>query len=132
MQPNALMILFALVVPAVQAAADTGTPVILAPAPGAVVTSPVTVTIQPPAMPAGMSGMKQHGDHLHLIIDAPLPAPGTMVPMDAQHVHLMHGETTKTLTLAPGKHTIQLVEGSMGHKIAEDAPHSDPVTFEVK
>ena len=30
--------------------------------------------------------------HLHLIIDAPVPAAGQMVPMDSRHIHLLHGE----------------------------------------
>ena len=37
--------------------------------------------------------------HLHLIIDAPLPAAGQMVPMDSRHIHLLHGETQATLHL---------------------------------
>ena len=109
---------------------DGEAPAILAPAPGATVASPVTVTIKPGGM-AAMPGMAQ-GAHLHLIVDAPLPAAGTTIPMDAHHIHLMHGETGTTLTLAPGPHTIQLIEGGMSHGVAADAPHSDPVTFAVK
>jgi hypothetical protein len=119
------------------ALADDAAPAILSPAPGAVVTSPVTVTISPGggsaamdmAMP-GMSGMA-HG-HLHLIIDAPLPPTGAHIPMDKRHLHLMHGETSKTISLPPGQHTIQLIAGSAGHAVPKDAAHSDPVTFTVK
>jgi hypothetical protein len=40
-----------------------------------------------------MHGDKQdHGAHLHLIVDSPLPKTGMMVPMDENHIHLMHGE----------------------------------------
>jgi hypothetical protein len=81
------------------------------------------------AMP-GMAGMA-HG-HLHLIIDAPLPAAGARIPMDKKHLHLMHGETSKTFALPPGQHTIQLIAGSAGHAVPKDAAHSDPVTFTVK
>ncbi len=55
-----------------------------------------------------------------------------MIPMDSHHIHLMHGETQKTIALSAGKHTIQLIEGSVSHVAAADAPHSDPVTFNVK
>jgi hypothetical protein len=44
----------------------------------------------------------------------------------------MHGETQKTLPLSVGEHTIQLIEGSMSHVAAADAPRSEPVTFNVK
>ncbi len=81
------------------------------------------------AMP-GMAGMA-HG-HLHLIIDAPLPSAGARIPMDAKHLHLMHGETSKTIQLSPGQHTIQLIAGSAGHTVRQNAAHSEPVTFTVK
>jgi hypothetical protein len=109
-------------------------PVILQPKNGEIVKSPVTIRVggggEGSAMP-GMSG-GERGAHLHLIIDAPLPAVGKMVPMDAHHIHLMHGETQKTIPLKPGPHTIQLIEGSMSHVVGAAAPHSDPVTFEVR
>jgi hypothetical protein len=82
------------------------------------------------AMP-DMPGMTR-GGHLHLIVDARLPRPGAQIPMDSHHIHLMHGETSKTLKLAPGKHTLQLIAGSAGHTVPADAPHSDPVSFEVR
>ena len=105
-------------------------PVIVQPADGATVTSPVTVEI---GMNAGsMHAGMMPGAHLHLIIDSPLPAAGTTIPMDAKHIHLMHGESTKTLTLSPGTHTLQLIEGTMGHQVTADALHSDKVTIEVK
>ena len=113
-------------------------PKIVSPRDGAVVTSPVTVKLAPPqgetmgtGNMADMPGMS-HGAHYHLIIDAPLPAPGAHVPADKHHVHLMHGETTKVLDLAPGPHTLQIVLGSAGHAIAKDAPHSAQVRFTVK
>ena len=137
MNPAACVFVLALsLAPAAEAAA----PSILTPAPGATVSSPVTITIAPGsatgsgamAMPgmANMPGMA-HG-HLHLIIDAPLPQAGSSIPMDKHHLHLMHGETSKTLSLPPGQHTIQLIAGSAGHKVLPDAAHSDPVTFTVK
>jgi hypothetical protein len=111
-----------------------GVPVILQPKDGSTVRSPVTIVIGGGGADSTMSHMMggQHGAHLHLIIDAPLPAAGKMVPMDAHHIHLMHGETQTTVPLKPGQHTVQLIAGSMSHVVAADAPHSDPVTFEVR
>ena len=31
--------------------------------------------------------------------------------MDARHIHLHHGETATPLSLPPGRHTLQLIEG---------------------
>jgi hypothetical protein len=103
--------------------------VILSPKEGETVSSPVTVSVQPPQ--AGKPHM-MNGSHVHVVIDSPLPAPGSRVPADANHIHLMHGQTSTTVTLAPGQHTVQIVEGSMGHEVPADAPHSDKVTFQVK
>lgn len=55
--------------------------------------------------------------HLHLIIDAPLPAAGQMVPMDSRHIHLLHGETQVTLHLLPGDHSLQLVLAGADHHV---------------
>ncbi len=132
------------------AAADSTAPAILSPVQGAIVSSPVTIKIAPGSSAAAMPGMDMPGmtmsggtmsggtmssgahGHLHLIIDAPLPGPGTRIPMDKQHLHLMHGETSKTIALPPGQHTVQLIAGTAGHKVPANAEHSDAVIFEVK
>jgi hypothetical protein len=118
--------------PAAAQQPQTTQPVILSPTDGATVASPVIITVKP-ADPnsTAMAGMGP-GAHVHLLVDSPLPTAGSMVAMDARHIHLMHGETSATLPLAPGRHTIQLIEGTMGHTIRPNAPHSDPVTFQVK
>jgi hypothetical protein len=111
-----------------------GGPIILAPKNGETVASPVTIRIGTRAgsVAAADRSADRQGAHPHLVIDAPLPEAGKMIPMDSHHIHLMHGETQKTIPLSVGKHTIQLIEGSMSHVAAADAPHSDPVTFDVK
>jgi hypothetical protein len=115
-------------------AAEPAPPAIVSPAPGATVSSPVTVALSSgggdESMP-DMPGMAGHG-HFHLLVDAPLPPPGKPIPMDAHHIHLMHGETTVRLNLPPGPHTIQLVSGTAGHTVAAGAPHSSAVSFTVK
>jgi hypothetical protein len=111
-----------------------GVPIILEPKNGDTVASPVTIRIgtSDGSVTAAGGSADRHGAHLHLVIDAPLPEAGRMIPMDAHHIHLMHGETQKAIPLSAGKHTIQLIEGSMSHVAAADAPRSDPVTFNVK
>jgi len=135
-------------------------PVILSPTDGAAVRSPVTVIVgfndasdamhddgTKPAMKQmgqmdhkeqmGQMGKMQgdahnHGAHLHLIVDSPLPKTGEMVPMDDNHIHLMHGETKTVLKLAPGKHTLQLIAGGEDHVIRADAPRSKMITITVQ
>ena len=98
---------------------------IIAPADGAVVKGPVTVVfgLRAPwgVAPAGIN-MPNTGHH-HLLIDAPLPDLTKAVPKDAQHLHFGGGQTETTLTLAPGKHTLQLLLGDFAH-----VPHQPPVT----
>jgi len=65
--------------------------------------------------PAGAASSKNAGHH-HLIVDAkPIPY-GTMVPMDAQHLHFMKGESEHTLQLKPGKHTLTLQFAGTDHR----------------
>ena len=137
-----------------------GGPVILSPADGAVVKSPVTMIIgfkdgsgaihdedTKPAMndatkPMGqmeqmgqmgeMHGDEYHGAHLHLIVNSPLPKTGTAVPMDEKHIHLVHGEPKTVLNLAPGKHTLQLIMGGEDHVIRARAPRSKMITITVQ
>jgi hypothetical protein len=127
------------------AARASAAPAILQPVAGATVTSPVTVIVAPesakktgtmPAMDKGMDqdgGMKMPpGSHLHLLVDSALPKPGSMIPMDAHHIHLMHGKTKVTLRLPPGSHTLQLVGGTSGHQVPKKPQVSPVVTFSVK
>ena len=79
----------------------------------------------------GLSGMgvapagtdKPGTGHHHLIIDAPLPAAVAGIPADDKHRHFGFGQTETTLTLPPGKHTLQLLLGDKNH-----IPH-DPVIY---
>ncbi len=112
-------------------------PVIVSPKDGETVTSPVTVVIDLPNgdhQIGGMSGMAhdhgKSGGHVHLLVDAPPPKAGARVPADKQHIHLM-GAPKTSVSLSPGKHTLQAVMGTMDHK-ATDAPPSAVVTITVK
>jgi hypothetical protein len=60
--------------------------------------------------------------HHHLIIDSPLPALNQPIPNDFKHLHFGAAQTEAEITLAPGKHTLQLVMGDKAH-----IPHSPPV-----
>ena len=63
-----------------------GVPIILSPKNGETVASPVTIRIgtSEGILTAANRSADQHGAHLHLVIDAPLPEAGKMIPMDSQ------------------------------------------------
>jgi hypothetical protein len=95
--------------------------------------SPVTVRFGLRGMgiaPAGVA-MENTGHH-HLLIDAPPPDFNLPVPADANHVHFGKGQTEAQVTLAPGKHTLQLLLADHLH-IPHDPPvMSKPITVTVK
>jgi len=76
--------------------------------------------------PAGVD--KPNTGHHHLIIDATLSTAELKEPIasDAKHVHFGGGQTETTVTLPPGRHTLQLVLGDWSH-IPFNPPIMSPV-----
>ena len=113
-------------------------PVIVSPTDGATLPGPVTVVF-------GFGGRegaqgpgehqegehRRHGGHAYHVIEAPAPAPGSAVQADASHQLFPEGQRQITVTLAPGKHSLQLVlvnrEGEVGR-----FPGAAPITVVVK
>lgn len=97
---------------------------IVTPADGATVKNPVTVVfgLRNPWGIAPAGTKIDHTGHHHLLIDAPLPDLTKPIPKDDQHRHFGGGQTETTLTLPPGRHTLQLLFGDFAH-----VPHSPPV-----
>ena len=96
---------------------------IVSPADGETVSSPVKVMFSAAGMeivPAGID--KPNSGHHHLVIDGDVPDLSKAFPKDDTHIHFGKGQTDATLTLAPGKHTLQLVLGDKDHM-----PHDKPV-----
>jgi hypothetical protein len=92
---------------------------------GAKVTNPVTVKFGIKGMTVAPAGTKDpNTGHHHLLIDTDPPAdlslPLPSVPDKV--VHFGKAQTETTLTLPPGKHTLQLVLGDANH-----IPHNPPV-----
>jgi hypothetical protein len=106
---------------------------IISPKDGETVTSPVTVRFGLRGMgvaPAGLA-MENTGHH-HLLIDTGPPAFNMPIPADANHVHFGKGQTEAVVTLAPGKHTLQLLLADHLH-IPHDPPvMSKPITVIVQ
>ncbi|HKD54768.1 MAG TPA: DUF4399 domain-containing protein [Steroidobacteraceae bacterium] len=71
--------------------------------------------------PAGMKFDNTGHHHLLIDIDAPADMNGPL-PATDKIVHFGKGQTETTLTLPPGKHTLQLLLADMNH-----VPHQPPV-----
>jgi hypothetical protein len=98
----------------------------ISPKNGQTIKGPVTVRFGLSGMGVAPAGtVVENTGHHHLIIDAPLPAMDQPLPKDATHLHFGKGQTETVLTLAPGKHTLQLVLGDSNH-----IPHNPPVVSE--
>lgn len=98
---------------------------IIAPADGARVKSPVVVRFGLKGMGVAPAGVKMDNTgHHHLFVDTDLPAdmtkPIAVVP--DKIIHFGMGQTETSVTLAPGKHTLQLLVGDYLH-----TPNTTPV-----
>jgi hypothetical protein len=70
--------------------------------------------------PAGVE--RANTGHHHLLIDTNLPSLDDPIPNDFNHLHFGAGQTEATVTLSPGRHTLQLLLGDENH-----VPHNPPV-----
>jgi len=128
-----LLLLLPLIV-AVLAEAQQRTPApadakvyIISPKNGAHVHNPVLVQFGLKGMGIAPAGVKfDNTGHHHLLIDTDAPADmNAPLPATDKIVHFGKGQTETTLTLSPGKHTLQLLLADMNH-----VPHQPPVISE--
>ncbi|HXY95783.1 MAG TPA: DUF4399 domain-containing protein [Steroidobacteraceae bacterium] len=115
--------------PPASAAARTPSPpgaevYIISPKNGAKVKSPVLVQFGLKGMGIAPAGVKfDNTGHHHLLIDSDPPADlGAPLPATDKLLHFGKGQTETSLTLPPGKHTLQLILGDQSH-----IPHDPPV-----
>jgi hypothetical protein len=97
---------------------------IISPKDGTKVHNPVRVQFGLKGMGIAPAGIKfENTGHHHLLIDTDAPADlSAPLPATEKIVHFGKGQTETTLTLTPGKHTLQLLLGDMNH-----VPHAPPV-----
>lgn len=97
---------------------------IISPKDGATVKSPVLVQFGLKGMGIAPAGVKFDGaGHHHLLVDSELPANMSLpLPATDKILHYGKGQTEASVTLTPGKHTLQLVLGDQNH-----TPHNPPV-----
>ena len=131
----ALALLAAFAVAADRIAAPAGAEVyFIAPQNGAKLHSPVTIKFGLKGMGIAPAGIKfDNTGHHHLLIDTDLGEVKLDAPMPATDkiVHFGKGQTETTLTLAPGKHTLQLVFADYLHQSFDPPLTSKKITITV-
>ncbi|MBV1790287.1 DUF4399 domain-containing protein [Marinobacterium sp. D7] len=95
---------------------------IIAPADGATVPQTFRVQFGLKGMGVAPAGIdKENTGHHHLMIDGTeMPMMGSAMGKEVKHFG--GGQTETTLTLEPGRHTLQLIMGDQSHM-----PHNPPV-----
>ena len=90
---------------------------ILAPADGAVVTSPFKVRFGVVGMTVAPAGdMTAETGHHHLLINAAVVPAGEGIPADAQHLHFGKGQTETEVTLPPGTYKLTALFANGAHQ----------------
>jgi len=120
--------------------------VIVSPADGATVDKTFTVKFGIEGMALKPAGdQTPHTGHHHLLVDvdkepvADMPLPTSLMPENnaplpagPQVLHFGKAQTEATITLTPGKHTLQLVLGDKYHVPFKPSVESKKITVEVK
>jgi hypothetical protein len=103
---------------------------------GAEISGPVKVVMGVEGIEIAPAGTeKPDTGHHHILIDTDVPTgEKALAPLPAEDniKHFGKGQTETTLTLAPGKHTLQLVVGDGNHIPYDPALASEKITITVK
>jgi hypothetical protein len=101
---------------------------------GAAVHGSVTVRFGLRGMGVAPAGVKiDNTGHHHLLIDTDFSTLALDAPLPATDkiVHFGKGQTEATLTLSPGKHTLEIVFADYLHKSFDPPLHSKKITITV-
>jgi Domain of unknown function (DUF4399) len=140
MKRLAIAVTFAVLTTAVGHAQDFRSPApagakvyFIEPKDGAEVTGPVIVKMGLVGMGVAPAGIeKKDTGHHHILVNQKLADLMAPMPADDKHRHFGAGQTETTLTLAPGKHTLQLVLGDHNHIPHNPIVASEAITITVK
>ena len=131
----AICMLAAFAVAADRMAAPAGAEVyFIAPLDGAKLHGPVTVRFGLKGLGVAPAGIKfDNTGHHHLLVDTDISELNLDAPMPATDkiLHFGKGQTETVLTLAPGKHTLQLVFADYLHTSFDPPLHSKKITITV-
>ncbi len=116
------------------AAADAARVYFLAPADGATVSSPVSISFGIEGMSVVAAGTEQEfSGHHHLLVDVDeLPSFEQPIPNDDNHRHFGGAQTETMLELSAGTHTLQLILGDHLHIPHDPALVSESITITVE
>jgi Domain of unknown function (DUF4399) len=106
----------------------------IAPQNGARLHGPVTVKFGLKGMGIAPAGIKfDNTGHHHLLVDTDLSGINLDAPLPASDkvVHFGKGQTETVLTLAPGKHTLQLLFADSLHQSFDPPLQSKKITITV-
>ncbi|MCY4078891.1 MAG: DUF4399 domain-containing protein [Caldilineaceae bacterium] len=102
------------------------------PADGATVTSPFEVVMAATGLTVEPSGEVNEGaGHFHILVDTDFTPAGQVIPTDEQNLHYGQGQTTATLELEPGEHTLRLQFADGLHTALEGDQYTDTITVVV-
>ena len=106
---------------------------IISPKDGATVTSPFLVQFGLKGMGVAPAGVKfENTGHHHLLIDSDPPTDiNAPLTADDRLIHFGKGQTQATVTLPPGKHTLQLLLGDQDHRAHDPPVFSKKITITV-
>jgi hypothetical protein len=107
----------------------------IAPKNGATVQNPVVVKFGLKGMTIAPAGTQTaNSGHHHLLVDTDLSDLNLSAPLPANDkvLHFGKGQTETTLTLPPGKHTLELVFADYEHMSFDPPVHSKKITITVQ
>ena len=103
------------------------------PADGATVTSPFEVVMAATGLTVEPSGEVNEGaGHFHILVDTDFTPVGEVIPTDERNLHYGQGQTTATLELEPGEHTLRLQFADGLHTALEGNQYRDTITVVVE
>lgn len=108
---------------------------IISPQNGATLHNPITVRFGLKGMGVAPAGVVvENTGHHHLLIDTDLKDLNLDQPLPATDkiVHFGKGQTETTLTLPPGKHTLELLFADSKHRSFDPPLHSEKITITVE
>lgn len=121
--------------PAANTAASGAEVYFIAPRDGAIVHGAVTVRFGLKGMGIAPAGVKfDNTGHHHLLVDTDLSALKLDAPLTVSDkiLHFGKGQTETSLTLAPGKHTLEILFADYLHSSFNPPLHSKKITITVK
>lgn len=107
----------------------------ISPKNGATVHNPVVVRFGVKGIGIAPAGTQApNTGHHHLLVDTDLSELSLDAPLPATEkvLHFGKGQTETTLTLPPGKHTLELVFGDYRHMSFDPPLHSKKITITVR